>query len=215
MIGGYKVMTATNGEEGLKLWKEQLPDIIVTDIEMPVMSGFDMVAKIRETDRDIPILFASGHISPKDVIAGYRLGANNYIKKPFNPEEMDAHLKASLKMSKGWKMRNESHLLSIGKYMFDPQRSLLIKENGEKYFTTAMEAHILKILAKNKGEIVKREIIESECWGKEKAGDYFTSRSLDVFITKLRVFFKDDIEIEIKTIKGVGLMLIDTSTSHI
>ena len=83
MIGGYEVMTASNGEEGLKIWKEQHLDIIISDIEMPVMDGYEMVRRIRETDGFIPIVFTSGRVSPKDVVKGYELGVNNYIKKPF------------------------------------------------------------------------------------------------------------------------------------
>jgi CheY-like chemotaxis protein len=101
MIGGYEVMTASNGEEGLKIWKEQHLDIIISDIEMPVMDGYEMVRRIRETDGFIPIVFTSGRVSPKDVVKGYELGVNNYIKKPFLAEELDAHIGALLKMKRG------------------------------------------------------------------------------------------------------------------
>ena len=83
LIGGYEVFAAANGEEGLKLWNEHHPDIIVSDIEMPVMDGYEMVKRIREIDRKTPILFTSGLVSPKSVLKGYELGANNYNKKPF------------------------------------------------------------------------------------------------------------------------------------
>ena len=87
------MIIANNGKEGLDAWKEHQPDIIVTDIEMPVMDGREMVSRIREIDGDTPLLFASGHVTPKDVIEGYQIGANNYIKKPFIAEEMDAHIR--------------------------------------------------------------------------------------------------------------------------
>ncbi|EDV01602.1 response regulator receiver domain protein [Phocaeicola coprocola DSM 17136] len=80
MIGGYEIMTADNGEAGLRIWKETHPDVIVADIEMPVMDGYEMVRRIRETDDVTPILFTSGRVSPKDVVKGYELGVNNYIK---------------------------------------------------------------------------------------------------------------------------------------
>ena len=98
LIGGYEVIIANNGKEGLDAWKEHQPDIIVTDIEMPVMDGREMVSRIREIDGDTPLLFASGHVTPKDVIEGYQIGANNYIKKPFIAEEMDAHIRGLLSM---------------------------------------------------------------------------------------------------------------------
>lgn len=97
MIGGYEVITAANGEEGLAVWKEQQPDVIVSDIEMPVMDGYEMVRRIRQTDDDTPIVFTSGRVSPKDVVKGYELGINNYIKKPFLAEELDAHIGADRK----------------------------------------------------------------------------------------------------------------------
>ena len=81
MIGGYEVLTASNGEEGLAVWKAQQPDVIVADIEMPVMDGYEMVRRIREQDEHVPILFTSGRVSPKDVVKGYELGVNNYVKK--------------------------------------------------------------------------------------------------------------------------------------
>ena len=98
IIGGYEVITATNGAEGLKAWKEYHPDIIISDIDMPVMNGYQMVERIREMDGDIPILFTSALTSPKDVKEGYKLGVNNYVKKPFVPDELDAHIHAILKM---------------------------------------------------------------------------------------------------------------------
>ena len=90
IIGGYKVTTATNGKEGLKAWENTRPDVIISDIDMPVMNGFEMVERIRETDQDVIIIFTSALTSPNDVKAGYRLGINNYVKKPFVPEELDA-----------------------------------------------------------------------------------------------------------------------------
>lgn len=97
MIGGYEIKDAANGEEGLKVWQEWQPDVIVSDIEMPVMDGYEMVKRIRETDPDTPILFSSGRVSPKDVVKGYELGVNNYLKKPFLPEELNAHVQALMK----------------------------------------------------------------------------------------------------------------------
>ena len=91
LIGGYQVFTAPNGAEGLKQWEEHHPDVIVSDIDMPVMNGFDMVRRIRETDKTTPILFGSALTSPRDVKEGYKLGVNNYVKKPFVPDELDAH----------------------------------------------------------------------------------------------------------------------------
>ena len=115
IIGGYKVTTATNGKEGLKAWEETRPDVIISDIDMPVMNGFEMVERIRETDQDVIIIFTSALTSPNDVKAGYRLGINNYVKKPFVPEELDAHIQALMKMRGGAKTQKETNHYKLGK----------------------------------------------------------------------------------------------------
>lgn len=141
MIGGYEVIAAANGEEGLKQWKEQHPDVIVSDIEMPVMNGYEMVKRIRETDGETPILFSSALISPKDVVKGYEIGANNYIKKPFIPEELDAHVHALLKLSKGEKSKDTSQCYKIGKeYVLDATHATLKHASGvNKTLTVARQ----------------------------------------------------------------------------
>lgn len=211
IIGGYEVVTAVNGLEGLKVYQEEKPDVIITDIEMPVMDGFDMVARIRETDGETPILFASGRLSPKDVTSGYKLGANNYIKKPFIPQELDAHIQALLKLKEGVRSRNETSLYKIGGFVLDAGHATLKAVDGNARLLTVREAQLLELLAQNKGEVVKRGVILSRFWDTEN--DYFASRSLDVFITNLRKMFASDSSVEIKTVKGVGLMLVVPDSS--
>lgn len=208
MIGGYEVITASNGEEGLKMWKEQRPDIIVSDIEMPVMDGYEMVRRIRETDGFIPIVFTSGRVSPKDVVKGYELGVNNYIKKPFLAEELDAHIGALLKMKQGMRAANESEVYQIGEnYVFDAVHAVLKRPSCAPKTITEREAKLLQMLCEKKNEVVRRDAILSKLWDTE--GDFFASRSLDVFVTRLRKLFADDEEVQIKTVKGVGLCLSD------
>ena len=198
MIGGYEVMTASNGEEGLKIWKEQHLDIIISDIEMPVMDGYEMVRRIRETDGFIPIVFTSGRVSPKDVVKGYELGVNNYIKKPFLAEELDAHIGALLKMKQGMGAANESEVYQIGEnYTFDAVHAVLKCSSCVQKTMTEREAKLLQMLCKKKNELVRRDIILSRLWDTED--DFFASRSLDVFVTRLRKLFADDERIQIKT----------------
>lgn len=206
MIGGYEVMTAANGEEGLRLWHEQKPDVIVSDIEMPVMDGYEMVRRIRETDSDTPILFTSGRVSPKDVVKGYELGINNYIKKPFLAEELNAHITALLRLTKGMKKTDEEEVFRLGsRYLFDAQKQLLRDVQGEEKSLTQREARLLQMLCENKGKVVRREQILAQLWDTED--DYFASRSLDVFVSRLRKLLAADGTVQIKTVKGVGLML--------
>lgn len=206
IIGGYEVIIAHNGKEGLEAWQNHRPDIIISDIDMPVMDGFEMVQRIRETDGDTPILFASALSSPKDVRKGYDLGVNNYVKKPFVPDELDAHLHAILKLKSGGKTRNENDLCTFGDYTLHTKHgTLLHRVTNKQQVLTVKEAQILQVLAENKGEVVRRDAILSRFWNTED--DYFASRSLDVFITKLRKLFSSDDSIEIITKRGVGFML--------
>ena len=189
MIGGYEVKTAT-------------------DIEMPVMDGYEMVRRIRETDGTTPILFTSGRVSPKDVVEGYELGVNNYIKKPFLAEELNAHITALIRLTKGIKARDTHTLYPIGKlFSFDAAHALLHHRNEPDKTLTEREARLLQLLCENKGEVVKREAILAQLWDTEE--DYFASRSLDVFISRLRKLLAADETVQIKTVKGIGLMLTD------
>ena len=114
MIGDYAVTIAYNGKEGLETYRQIKPDVIVADIEMPVMDGYEMVRRIRMTDQETPIIFSSARVSPKDVVKGYELGVNNYVKKPFLPEELDAHIRALLRMKLGNAERDNSQALTVG-----------------------------------------------------------------------------------------------------
>lgn len=207
IIGGYEVTVAGNGKEGLEIWKNWKPDIIISDVDMPVMNGFEMVKRIRETDGETPILFASALTSPKDVRQGYELGVNNYVKKPFVPDEIDAHIHALLKMKEGIRSRSEEGCCKFSYYMLDTVHSTLHNENtGETRILTVTESKILQLLAENKNEVIRREAILSRFWNTED--DFFASRSLDVFLTKLRKLFAGNPDVEIKTIRSVGLMLV-------
>ena len=208
MIGGYEIQTAANGEEGLRIWKTWKPDVIVSDIEMPVMDGYEMVHRIRKTDDRTPILFTSGRVSPKDVVKGYELGVNNYIKKPFLPEELHAHITALFKMTQGRQAEPHEAVFAIGKlYTFNADRSTLSKESGDMETLTVREADLLRLLCESKGKVVRREVILSRLWNTED--DYFASRSLDVFVSRLRKLLSADESVQLKTVKGVGLQLVD------
>ena len=207
IIGGYEVTTASNGKEGLKVWEESHPDVIISDIDMPVMNGFEMVERIRETDGDVIIIFTSALTSPNDVKAGYRLGINNYVKKPFVPEELDAHIQALMKMRNGNKSQKETSHYKPGKYTLDAEHATLRNdESGLSQTITQREAQILQLLAENKNNVVRREAILSRFWNTED--DYFASRSLDVFVNKLRKLLADEPKITLKTVRGIGLQLL-------
>lgn len=208
IIGGYEVKTAINGKDGLELWKHFQPDVIVSDIDMPIMDGIEMVKKIREIDGDTIILFTTGLTSPKDLKAGYAAGANNYVKKPFVPEELDAHIQSLMRLKQGKRSLDNSHLIKLGKYILHADHATLKnQEDDTEKMLTAREAKILELLAVNKNDVVRREAVLSRFWGVEDK-DYFASRSLDVFIKKIRTAIEDEPRVELKTIRGVEFKLI-------
>lgn len=207
-IGGYEVLVAGNGKEGYEMWCEHQPDIIMADVEMPVMNGYEMVAKIRETDPYIPIMFTSSYAEPHDVMKGYEFGASNYVKKPCVPEELDCHLRALIKLSAQQPIRNEERVMVVGKYTYDPKHLILKAEDGTGDIKlTNYENTILEVLCKNKGEIVKREVIMDMIWHDD---GFYASRRLDTQLNKLREKVeKGDSSIRIITVRSVGLRLTD------
>ena len=205
MIGGYEVIIAGNGKIGLETYRQEKPDVIVADIEMPVMDGYEMVRRIRETDKEIPILFSSARVSPKDVVKGYELGVDNYVKKPYLPEELDAHIRALLRVKQGV-TKEEIQAFTIGSYTLTPSQATLRHASGTSQLLTPKENGILELLFRKPGEVVRREVILDKFWNTED--DYFASRSLDVFVTKIRKLFQKDETLKIKTVKGIGLMIV-------
>ena len=208
MIGGYEVISVANGKDGLDMLAKENFDVIVSDVEMPVMDGVTMVQHIRKNHPSLAIIFITGLTTARDVINGYQAGADFYIKKPFLPEELDAHIQAILKMKHNIQVespacKDEETIFTIGKYSFDPTQNLLIFEN-EQHTLTTKESKILEMLCREKGKVVSRENILNEIWGNS---DFYSSRSLDVFITKLRKYLSKDTDISLNVLKGVGICL--------
>lgn len=212
VIKGYEVTVAANGREGLRAYENIRPDIIVTDGDMPEMNGFEMVERIRETDRETPILFASALTSPDDVTNGYKRGVNNYVKKPFVPQELDAHIRALIKMIRNDKSRDGITCYRFGRFTLDvPHSTLRNRVTGENKPLSLRETRILELLAANKGEVVRREVFISRLWDTDDEHDFFLSRNLDVYIAKLRKYLDEDETIQIQTLRKVGLMMTETN----
>lgn len=208
MIGDYEVVSVANGKDGLDMLTKENFDVIVSDVEMPVMDGVTMVKHIRKNHPSLAIIFITGLTTARDVINGYQAGADFYIKKPFLPEELDAHIQAVLRMRHNTQAESpagndEDTIFTIGKYSFDPTQNLLIFEN-EQHNLTAKESKILEMLCREKGKVVSRENILNEIWGNS---DFYSSRSLDVFITKLRKYLSKDTNVSLNVLRGVGICL--------
>ena len=202
----YDVEVAHNGKEGLELFDRFQPDVLVTDIEMPEMDGYELVKQVRTKDKSVIIIMESGRTMPKDVLRGYELGVDDYIKKPFVAEELHAHIQAIVKRTGSHHCEASNHstnCLYIGHYKFDfLEETLELRMQKQKL--TKREAGILKMLHENKNTVVPREKILADFWGES---DYFHSRSLDVFISKLRKYLVHDPSVKITTVKGTGIKL--------
>jgi len=204
VIGGYEVTLAPDGKKGLDAFTSVHPDVVVTDVDMPVMDGNTMAAMIRKKNPDIPIIILSGLTESDDFKKGYASGIDTYLKKPFTKEQLDGQIKSLLRRTN----REKSiYLFQIGHYTFDKSRNILVlNAAGREVKLTPKEAEVLEMLCRHKGSIVERNTIMNRIWG---ADDYFTSRSLDNHILKLRKLLEEDTAVKIETYKRTGLMLID------
>ena len=198
----FIIHTANDGEEGLSLFFELHPDVLVADVMMPKMDGFEMVRRIRQTDKQTPVLFLTARSAINDVVEGFELGANDYLKKPFGMAELIVRIKALL--HKVSVQRPEATSFRIGLYTFDSITQTLVYR-GEKQLLSNRESEILKRLCDNKDQVLPMEEILIDLWGDDS---FFNARSLHVFITKLRHKLSKDESIKILNIRGIGYKLI-------
>ena len=204
----FSVEQAYDGSEGLRRYFEVRPDILVVDVMMPKMSGFDMVKSIRQSDKETPILFLTAKTTVDDVVAGFNLGADDYLKKPFAIPELVVRMKTLLerngKRILGQEKGQESY--SIGDYQFTPESATLLhKPTGESIVIPRRETDILQLLCKGSGDIIPTQNILLSLWGDD---DYFNARSLQVLITRLRRSLTKDSRVRIVNVRGTGYKLI-------
>jgi DNA-binding response OmpR family regulator len=204
--GGFKVFIAENGDEGLQQFFQLRPDILVADVMMPHMDGFDMVRQIRESDHHTPILFLTARSAVKDVVKGFNLGGNDYLKKPFGMGELIIRIQALL--NRAFQKREPSNTFCIGQYTFDPVRQNLFFA-GDRETLSNRESELLKRLCENKNQITHAKNLLLELWGDD---GYFTAKSLHVFITKLRHKLQHDSSINILNIRGIGYKLTEDNS---
>ncbi len=197
----FEVLLCANGEEAYKVYKAENPLLLVLDVMMPKKDGFTLAKEIREENPDIPIIFLTAKSQIEDVVEGFSIGGNDYLKKPFSMEELIVRINALLKRGKD---ELNDGPIKIGNYIFNLKKQTLqintIIEN-----LTHREAHLLYYLIKNKNQVLERSFILKKLWGDD---DFFNARSMDVFITKLRKKLKEDTAIQIINVRGYGYKLI-------
>lgn len=206
----YDVTLATDGVEGLESYNRGEFDLCIFDVMMPKKDGFTLAREIREQDNDMPIIFLTAKTMKDDVLKGFKIGADDYITKPFNSEELLYRIQAILKRSQAKSdPREEIKEFNIGKYHFNfPLRILTFDPEGreeEKMKLSPKEAQLLRMFAMYMNDILPRSEALKKIWGED---NYFTARSMDVFVTKLRKYLKRDENIEIVNIHGNGFQLL-------
>lgn len=199
---GYEVMLESDGGKALDQFLRVKPDVCVLDIMLPNKDGFVIADEIRDRDADVPIIFLSAKSQTADVVNGFRLGANDYIRKPFSIEELIVRIDNLLKKNKAGSEVSEE--VKIGQYTFNTRRQTL-HHPSEQRKLSYRESELLKLLYGNRDQIVERSEILTLLWGSDS---FFNSRNLDVYITKLRSYLKIDPQIEIITIKGIGYRFV-------
>lgn len=196
-INGYEVDHFLDGESAINAFGSQY-DICILDVMLPKKDGFSLAMDIRKKNSEIPIIFLTAKSMKEDRIAGLKLGADDYITKPFSIEELI--LKVEVFLKRKYIDIQVANKISLGNYEFDYKNLSLILEDSVETLTQK-EADLLKMLAENKNQVIKREDILEKIWGQN---DYFLGRSMDVFISRLRKYLKGDPTIAIDNVHGVG-----------
>ncbi len=200
----FEVFMESDGAKATNLFKKIQPDICVLDIMLPNKDGFTIADEIRALDEEVPIIFLTAKTQTEDVVKGFSLGGNDYIRKPFSMEELIVRIQNLLKNKQDGSQKITGGTVTIGKYNFQLNRQLL--SNGiEERKLSYRESELLKVLYENRSTIIDRKDILNLLWGNDS---FFNSRNLDVYITKLRSYLKEDPSLEIITIKGVGYRFV-------
>lgn len=204
----FEVRLAEDGEAALTAFREFGPDICVLDVMLPKLDGFALGELIRREDSQVPIIFLTAKNQTEDVVKGFKSGGNDYVRKPFSMEELIVRINNLLLLAKG---QNPSQVpdgdIQLGKYVFSPQKyELRLGEQTQRL--SHRETELIRILAEHQNQAVQRKDILKEIWGDDS---FFNSRNLDVYITKLRGYLKEDPDLQIVTLKGVGYHFVAPS----
>ena len=200
---GFNCTWEINGELGYREFVKNQYDIVILDVMMPIKDGFSTANDIRGIDKKVPIIFLTAKSMKEDTLKGFEIGADDYITKPFNMEELTARISAILKRVSS---DTESHFddIKIGKLTFNPKMQILSKDDFSVSLTTK-ESDLLILLYKNKNDILERDHALKAIWGDD---NYFNGRSMDVYIAKLRKYLKHDEQIQIINVHGRGFKLL-------
>jgi DNA-binding response OmpR family regulator len=204
---GFTVVHAPDGEQGLRLFRAQPPDLVVADVMLPVRDGFDLARHIRRENATVPIIFLTARSQPADVVQGFELGGNDYLRKPFSMDELVVRIRALLGRPALAAPAPAAGPLAVGRYRFDhPQQRLALADGSQPATSlTHREAELLKCLLDQRNQVLTRTAVLQALWGDDS---FFNGRSLDVFITRLRRYLRHDPQVHIVNVRGVGYKLL-------
>ena len=200
---GYNAELFLDGEAGYRAFMKKKYDMCLLDVMMPKMDGFALAKEIRLVNSEVPIIFLTAKNLKEDILEGFKLGADDYLTKPFSMDELVYRMEAILRRVKTKDQKNVTRF-QLGKFIFDSQRQVLIYEDSQTKLTTK-ESELLTMLCVHMNEVLERDLALKTIWRED---NYFNARSMDVYITKLRKLLKADPEIEINNVHGRGYRLI-------
>ncbi len=200
----YRVVLCTDGESGFKEFGERKPDICVLDVMLPLSDGFTLAKQIRQVDKLTPIIFTTARSMKEDVMKGFSLGADDYLKKPFSMEELLVRVKAILRRTQGLIENETAKDYRFGIFQFNHTRQELVSPS-ETIRLSGRETDLLKMFLDNKNQLLDKQIVLKMLWGDDS---FFNGRSMDVFVSKIRKYLKRDDRIEIINIRGKGYKMM-------
>ena len=205
---GFNVNVASDGEEALRMYAASKPDVLVADVMMPRLDGYELVRRIRKTDQQTPVIFLTARSAVNDVVHGFEMGANDYLKKPFGMQELIVRIKALLGRACTVAPQTEQATrFNIGQYLFDAVvQRLTHVPTGERVELSYRESEILRRLCLHPSEVVTSRSLLLELWGDDS---FFNNKSLHVFITKLRHRLAQDQSLRNVNVRGIGYKLIN------
>src|SRR6218665_3294328 len=201
---GFEVIMESDGGKATAAFQKSNADICVLDVMLPNKDGFTIADEIRDIDEDIPIIFLTAKTKTEDVVKGFTMGGNDYIRKPFSMEELIVRIQHVVRAKTEAPQKIVGDMVNMGKYSFQLNRQVL-NDGKEDRKLSYRENELLKLLYENRDKIIDRKDILNLLWGNDS---FFNSRNLDVYITKLRSYLKEDPSLEIITIKGIGYRFV-------
>ena len=201
---GFEVIMESDGADVIRTFEDENPDICILDVMLPNKSGFELAEDIRKLNDDVPVIFLTAKTQTEDVVQGFKIGGNDYIRKPFSMEELIVRIENALRVKKEVLIPENGDSISMGKYQFHLNKQVLTNGSTERKLSYR-EAELVKYLYRHKNDVIDRRDLLNHIWGNDS---FFNSRNLDVYITKIRGYLKEDPLVEIITIKGVGYRFV-------